>query len=115
MVTKIKLRGIRMSAQKLRAIAVCLHNIEVSWISRVLALHNHKTTELLRRAICYAVGILRAQKLLQDQVMLRGISVDKGPSRRTPKARAKGRVNFVERQSCHITMVLETHRYGKEG
>lgn len=114
MTVEIKFGCIRMSAQKLRMVVNGLRGSKLGWACQFLALYNQKSTELIRKTMRCAVGILMRHGVLLTRAKLENIRIDKATSSRTPRARAKGRINFVERQTSHMIITLEIQQHGKE-
>ncbi|PHN16210.1 large ribosomal subunit protein uL22 [Candidatus Tremblaya phenacola] len=106
--TKVIYRCIQMSAQKVRSLSRGLNNVSASKATDILSFHKRKAACLLKRLIQSAVqNIVYIHSTNVTNLKIKAINVDKASSRLKPSPRAKGRVNYLEKQSCHVSIIIE--------
>ena len=97
----------RISAQKARLVADLIRGKDVAQALNILTFSPKKGAELilivLESAFANAEHINSADI---DELKVVTIFVDKGPSLKRFQARAKGRGNRIEKQTCHINVVV---------
>lgn len=97
-----------MSAQKVRSLSREINNVPASKTTELLSFHKRKAACLLKRLIQSAVqAIKNSHNTNVTNLKIKTISVDKASSRLKPWPRAKGRINYLEKQSCHVSIIFE--------
>ena len=91
-------KNARISAQKARLVADLIRGKEVEQALNILAFK-----KVLESAIANAEHNEGADI---DELKVVTIFVDKGPSLKRFRARAKGRGNRIEKQTCHINVTV---------
>ena len=104
--TKIVFCGIKASPQKMRRFAKEFAGVKAVDVLELLEPNTQKRATILGRVVSNALNILVQKKMFRPSIRLNNIIVDKAASRRVPSARAKGRVNFLEKQSCRMTLTF---------
>jgi large subunit ribosomal protein L22 len=94
-------RGARISAQKTRLVADQIRGLPVDKALNVLTFSPKKAAVL--SAIANAEHNEGADI---DELKVTSIMIDKAASLKRFTARAKGRGNRIEKQSCHITVTV---------
>jgi len=105
-----KQKWLRLSAQKARLVANEVRGMDVQLAIDTLKFMPQKAALLISKAVRSALANARDYKGEDkpdvDQLYIRFISVDEGPTIRRMKARAYGRANRKRRRTSHITVVL---------
>lgn len=112
--SKAKLSYVRVSAQKARLVANLVRGKDVSEAIEVLAFLQKKSAPIIRKLVESAVANAeqaaeREQVELDiDELYVKTICVDSGPSLRRFRPRAQGRATRILKQTSHITVELAT-------
>lgn len=100
-------RGIRVSAQKCRLVADLIRGLPVGNALNVLTFSPQKSAGIIKKTLESAIANAEHNVGADiDQLKVTEIFVDKGPSLKRFSARAKGRGNKIEKQTCHINIVV---------
>ena len=94
-------KNARISAQKARLVADLIRGKEVEQALNILAFSTKKGAELIKKVLESAIANADI-----DELKVVTIFVDKGPSLKRFRARAKGRGNRIEKQTCHINVTV---------
>jgi large subunit ribosomal protein L22 len=101
------LRGTRLSAQKGRLVADQIRGLPVDRALNVLAFSPKKGATIIKKVLESAIANAEHNEGADiDTLKVKTIYVDKGPSLKRFTARAKGRGNRIEKQTCHITVTV---------
>ncbi|MEW9898934.1 50S ribosomal protein L22 [Chitinivorax sp. PXF-14] len=101
------LKNARLSAQKARLVADLVRGQQVELALNVLAFTPKKGAKLIRGVLESAIANAEHNEGADiDALKITTIYVDKGPSLKRFAARAKGRGNRIEKQTCHITLTV---------
>lgn len=99
---------VRMSAQKARIVLEHVRGRSVPEARTVLAFTPRAAAReidnVLRSAVANAES---AHGFDGDELLVGACYADEGPTLKRWQARARGRVNRIEKRTCHITIVLE--------
>ena len=102
-----KLSGARISAQKARLVADQIRGKKVGEALNLLAFSSKKAAEIMKKVLESAVANAEHNEGADiDELKVKSIFVDKATSLKRFTARAKGRGNRIEKQTCHITVTL---------
>jgi large subunit ribosomal protein L22 len=102
-----RLRGTRLSAQKGRLVADQIRGLSVDSALSILAFSPKKGSEIIKKVLESAIANAEHNEGADiDALKVKTIYVDKGPSLKRFTARAKGRGNRIEKQTCHITVTV---------
>lgn len=102
-----RLRGTRLSAQKGRLVADQIRGLSVDSALNILAFSPKKGSEIIKKVLESAIANAEHNEGADiDDLKVKTIYVDKGPSLKRFTARAKGRGNRIEKQTCHITVTV---------
>lgn len=97
----------RISAQKARLVADLIRDKDVAQALNILAFSPKKGAELIKKVLESAIANAEHNNGADiDELKVVTIFVDKGPSLKRFQARAKGRGNRIEKQTCHINVVV---------
>ena len=107
MSTKAVIRGVRLSAQKARLVADQIRGLPVAQALNILAFSPKKGGGIIKKALDSAIANAEHNDGADiDELKVATIYVDKGTSLKRMIPRAKGRGNSIEKQTCHITIVV---------
>lgn len=97
----------RISAQKARLVADMIRGKDVARALNILTFSPKKGAELVKKVLESAIANAEHNNGADiDELKVVTIFVDKGPSLKRFQARAKGRGNRIEKQTCHINVVV---------
>ncbi|AOY01524.1 50S ribosomal protein L22 [Jeongeupia sp. USM3] len=101
------LSSARVSAQKARLVADLVRGKSVEQALNILAFSPKKSAVLIKKVLESAIANAEHNEGADiDSLKVATIFVDKGPSLKRFTARAKGRGNRIEKQTCHITLTV---------
>ena len=107
METRASLRGVRLSAQKGRLVADLVRGKPVGQALNILAFSPTKGAGIIKKVLESAIANAEHNEGADiDTLKVATVYVDKGPSLKRFSARAKGRGNRIEKQTCHITLFV---------
>ena len=107
MQTTATLRGVRLSAQKGRLVADQVRGLSVEKALNLLSFSPKKGASIIKKVLESAIANAEHNEGADiDELKVKTIFVDKGTSLKRFTARAKGRGNRIEKQTCHITVTL---------
>ena len=107
METIAKHRYARTSAQKARLVADLIRGKKVAQALEILTFTNKKAAALVKKVLESAIANAEHNEGADiDELKVVTIFVDKGPSLKRFRARAKGRGNRIEKQTCHINVTV---------
>lgn len=100
-------KGIRVSAQKCRLVADLVRGLPVANALNILQFSPQKSAGLIKKTLESAIANAEHNQGIDiDALTIKEIYIDKGPSLKRFSARAKGRGNKIEKQTCHINIVV---------
>lgn len=100
-----QLNNARLSAQKCRLVADLIRGQSVGQALNILTFCPKKGAGLIKKVLESAIANAEHNEGADiDTLKVTSIYVDKGPSLKRFTARAKGRGNRIEKQTCHITL-----------
>jgi large subunit ribosomal protein L22 len=100
-------RGARISAQKTRLVADQIRGLPVDKALNVLTFSPKKAAGIVKKVVLSAIANAEHNEGADiDELKVMSIMVDKAASLKRFTARAKGRGNRIEKQSCHITVTV---------
>ncbi|GAB7534471.1 50S ribosomal protein L22 [Burkholderia sp. 22PA0099] len=100
-------RGARISAQKTRLVADQIRGLPVDKALNVLTFSPKKAAGIVKKVVLSAIANAEHNEGADiDELKIKSILVDKAASLKRFTARAKGRGNRIEKQSCHITVTV---------
>jgi large subunit ribosomal protein L22 len=114
MESKAILRFVRVSARKARLVADLVRGKDVSEAIELLSFADKKTAPILKKLVESAVanaeqGARRSNADLDiDQLYVKTVLVDQGPTLRRFRPRAQGRATKILKKTSHITVELAT-------
>jgi len=100
-------RGARISAQKTRLVADQIRSLPISRAMNILNFSPKKAAFIMKKVVESAIANAEHNKGADiDELKVSAVIVDKATSLKRFTARAKGRGNRIEKQSCHISVTL---------
>ena len=103
--TRAVLRGVRLSVDKGRLVADLIRGKSVSQALNILTFTPKKAAGILKKALESAIANAEHNDAADiDELKVTTIYVDKAQSMKRFSARAKGRGNRIEKQTCHIVV-----------
>jgi len=98
-------KNIHLSAQKGRLVADQIRGLPVAQALNILAFSPKKGAGIIKKALESAIANAEHNDGADiDELKVKVIYVDKAASLKRFMARAKGRGNKIEKQTCHITV-----------
>jgi large subunit ribosomal protein L22 len=100
-------KNIRISAQKCRLVADLIRGKNVAHALNVLTFTCKKAAAIIKTTLESAIANAENNQGADiDELYVREIYIDKGASLKRFSARAKGRGNRIEKQTCHINITV---------
>ncbi|MDD2720413.1 MAG: 50S ribosomal protein L22 [Gallionella sp.] len=100
-------KNIHLSAQKGRLVADLIRGLPVAQALNILTFCPKKGAGIVKKALESAIANAEHNDGADiDELKVKLIYVDKGASMKRFMARAKGRGNRIEKQTCHITVTV---------
>lgn len=107
METAAKLRFARISAQKARLIADQVRGMPVESALNVLRFSPKKAARMVKKVLESAIANAEHNEGADvDELKVKTIFVDEGPSYKRMMPRAKGRGNRILKRTAHITVAV---------
>jgi large subunit ribosomal protein L22 len=107
METNAILRGVRLSAQKGRLVADLVRGKPVDQALNILAFSPKKGATIIKKVLESAIANAEHNDGADiDALKIKTIYVEKATSLKRFTARAKGRGNRIEKQTCHIFVTV---------
>ncbi|WP_376696379.1 50S ribosomal protein L22 [Wenzhouxiangella sp. EGI_FJ10305] len=102
-----KLRGARISPQKARLVADQIRGLPVERADEVLTFSNKKAAHIVRKVLMSAIANAEHNSGADiDELTVRTVFVDEGPTLKRGMPRAKGRFTRILKRTSHITIIL---------
>ena len=102
-----KLRGARISAQKVRLVADQVRGMPVEKAEQLLAFSTKKAAYIVKKVLLSAIANAEHNDGADiDELSISTIMVDEGPTLKRGRARAKGRGTQILKRTSHITLTV---------
>jgi large subunit ribosomal protein L22 len=102
-----KHRYARISAQKGRLVADQIRGMQVEEALNVLTFSKKKGATLIKKVLDSAIANAENNEGADiDELTVRTICIDEGPTMKRIRARAKGRASRILKRSSHITVTV---------
>jgi len=102
-----KLRGARISAQKVRLVADQIRGMPVEKAEQLLAFSTKKAAHIVKKVLLSAIANAEHNDGADiDELSISTIMVDEGPTMKRGRARAKGRGTQILKRTSHITLTV---------
>ena len=100
-------KGVRLSAQKGRLVADQIRGMPVDKALNLLTFSSKKAAVIIKKGLESAIANAEHNDGADiDELRVSTIYIDRGQSLKRMIPRAKGRGNKIEKQTCHITIVV---------
>src|SRR5487761_2464113 len=100
-------KNVHVSAQKCRLVADQIRGLPIAQALNILAFSPKKGAGIIKKALDSAIANAEHNDGADiDELKVKTIYVDKAASLKRFIPRAKGRGNGIEKQTCHITIVV---------
>jgi large subunit ribosomal protein L22 len=102
-----KLKFVRLSPQKARLVADQIRGLPVERAVELLAFSDKKAAGILKKVLESAIANAEHNEGADiDELHVRTVVVDQGPTQKRFRARARGRVNHIMKRTSHITLTV---------
>jgi len=102
-----KLKHARISPQKCRLVADQVRGLPVERALEVLSFSTKKAAGMIKKVLESAIANAEHNEGADiDELKVKTIFIDQGPTMRRWRARAKGRVNHIIKRTSHITVMV---------
>ena len=110
--TQAVLKYQRISAQKCRLVANSIRGLKVDKALEFLEFNNKKASQMILKVLESAIANAENNNSLDiDELKVKNILIDEGPTGKRDMPRARERVNQILKRSSHITVIVSD---GKE-
>lgn len=108
MEVKAQLSYARIGAQKARLVADLVRGKDVNEAVKLLTFSEKKGARLMKKLIESAIANAENKKVIDiDNLFVKSIWVDMGPSMKRFRPRAQGRAFQVKKKMSHINVILD--------
>ena len=102
-----KLRHAHIAAQKARLVADQVRGLPVENALNMLAFSNKKAAGIIKKVLESAIANAEHNEGADiDELRVKSISVDEGPTMKRIRARAKGRASRILKRTSHISVTV---------
>jgi large subunit ribosomal protein L22 len=102
-----KLSGARISAQKVRLVADQVRGLPVENAEQLLTFSPKKAAHIVKKVLLSAIANAEHNEGADiDELRIKTIVVDEGPTMKRGRARAKGRGTRILKRTSHITLTV---------
>lgn len=102
-----KLSGARISAQKVRLVADQVRGLPVEKAEQMLTFSPKKAAHIIKKVLLSAIANAEHNQGADiDELKIKTIMVDEGPTMKRGRARAKGRGTRILKRTSHITITV---------
>ena len=102
-----RLRGARISAQKVRLVADQVRGMPVEKAEQLLAFSTKKAAHIMKKVLLSAIANAEHNDGADiDELTIAEVMVDEGPTMKRGRARAKGRGTRILKRTSHITLTV---------
>jgi large subunit ribosomal protein L22 len=106
-----KLRGARISAQKVRLVADQVRGMPVEKAEQLLTFSTKKAAHIVKKVLLSAIANAEHNDGADiDELSVSSIMVDEGPTLKRGRARAKGRGTRILKRTSHITVTVADNK-----
>ncbi len=111
MQVQAKLKYVSVSAQKMRLVADQIRGLTAEKAIDFLRFNTKKASGIVIKVLNSAIANAEHNEGADiDELYVAKIFVDDGPTAKRFRARARGRVNYIQKRSSHITVVVSDTR-----
>lgn len=106
-----KQKYIRMSPLKVRQVAGLIRERNVEEALNVLHFTQKRAAKILEKGLRSAVANFylneEASQIATDEIFVKSVRIDEGPTLRRFRPMSMGRVGRIRRRTSHITIIIE--------
>lgn len=107
METFAKYKNARISAQKARLVADQIRGKSAEEAVNILTFSDKKASIIIKKTLDSAIANAEHNDGADiDELKIKAITVDEGPTMKRLMPRAKGRANRIMKRTCHVTIVV---------
>jgi large subunit ribosomal protein L22 len=105
--TRAQVRYVRMSAYKAREVLDLIRGKEAQHAQEILQLAERDAAIVIKKCLESAMANAEQNDQIDsEELFVSACYADEGPTLKRWKPRARGRVNRINKRSCHVTLVL---------
>ena len=102
-----KLKFVRLSPQKARLVADQIRGLPVERAVELLSFSDKKAAGVIKKVLESAIANAEHNEGADiDELQVKTVLIDQGPTYKRFKARARGRVNHIMKRTSHITLTV---------
>ncbi|MFT5139238.1 MAG: large subunit ribosomal protein L22 [Lysobacterales bacterium] len=102
-----RLKGARISAQKVRLVADQVRGLPVEKAEQLLTFSTKKAAHIVKKVLLSAIANAEHNEGADiDELKVQTIMIDEGPTMKRGRARAKGRGTRILKRTSHITLTV---------
>ena len=108
-IVRAEAKWVRLSARKARVVLTHIRGRSVPEARTILAFTQRAAATEIEKVLRSAIANAETNPLLHwdgDDLLVKAAYADEGPTLKRWRARARGRVNRINKRTCHITVVL---------
>jgi len=106
---KAILRRFRQSPRKVRMVADMIRGRKVDEALSILKFQPRKAARMLSKVLTSAIAnATENEKADADQLVVKAVAIDPGPTDKRWLARSMGRANRINRRTSHVTVTVDT-------
>ncbi len=108
MEVKASLKFARMAPRKIRLVADAVRGKDVNEAVKILSFLNKKSAPIVKKLVESAIANAGQKQTIDvDNLFIKHISVDQGPTLKRYMPRAMGRASEIKKKTSHVNLVLE--------
>ena len=108
--TRSQVRFVRMSASKARVVLNLIRDKHVAEANQILAFNERLASEVIGKCLRAAVAnAVHNEEIPAEELYVSACYADEGPVLRRFRPRARGRAGRINKQTCHITIVVSRY------
>ncbi len=105
--TKAQVRYLRMSASKARVVLNLIRNKHVAEASQILQFSERLAAKEIHKVLRSAVANAEHNdEIPSEELFVSACFADEGPTLKRFRPRARGRAGRIQKQTCHVTVVV---------
>lgn len=105
---KARLNNLRIAPRKTGLVAGMIRNMPVKKAENILRFAEKRPAEPLMKLLKSAIYNAKNNfNLKEEDLRIKEIKVDKGPTLKRSMPRARGRASRINKRSSHITLILD--------
>ena len=101
-------RYVRVSPRKARMVVDLIRGKEVERAREILQFSDRNVAEIIEKVLNSAVANALREGVKEENLMVKAIYADDGPTFKRIRARAKGSASRILKRTSHITVIVGT-------